>query len=75
MPVPVKQIELSGKAQAVSGTCPTIAFVLKDRDIYTTVVTVFRRTSCDQIDKGTDLTISGWEMSDQRIRADVITKK
>jgi hypothetical protein len=75
VPVPVKQIQLSGKAGPVSGACPTIAFVLKERDIYTTALTVFRRTSCDQIDKGTDLTVEGWEMSDQRVRADMVTKK
>jgi BACON domain-containing protein/all-beta uncharacterized protein len=75
VPVPVKQIELSGKAGAISGSCPAIAFQLKERDIYTTASTEFRRASCDRIDKGNDLTVSGWEMSDQRIRADVVTKK
>jgi hypothetical protein len=74
-PVPVKKIDLSGKAGAVSGVCPFIAFQMKDRAIYTTVLTDFRRTSCDQIDKGTELSVEGWEMSDQRIRADQVTKK
>jgi len=75
VPVPVKQIELSGKAGAISGRCPTIAFQMKDRAIYTTASTEFRRATCDRIDKGNDLSVSGWEMSDQRIRADVVTKK
>ncbi len=74
-PVPVRQIELSGKAGAISGRCPSIAFQMKDRDIYTTASTEFRRTSCDRIDKGTEVSVSGWEMSDQRVRADVVTKK
>ena len=74
-PVPVKKIDLSGKAGAVSGICPFISFQMKDRAIYTTLLTDFRRTSCDQIDKGTDLSIEGWEMSDQRVRADQVTKK
>lgn len=74
-PVPVKKVDLSGKAGPVSGVCPFISFQLKERAIYTTLLTDFRRTSCDQIDKGTDLSIEGWEMSDQRIRADQVTKK
>jgi len=48
---------------------------VKDRQIYTTLLTDFRRISCDQVDKGTDLSVKGWEMSDQRIRADQVTKK
>jgi len=75
LPIPVKPIELSGKAGAISGTCPSIAFQLKDRSVYTTAATEFRRVTCVQIKKDTDLTVSGWEMSDQRIRADQVTKK
>jgi len=75
VPIPVKAISLSGKAGPVSGVCPLISFDLKERQIYTTLLTEFRRTSCDGIDKGTDLSIQGWEMSDQRVRADVVSKK
>ena len=75
MPIPVREIDLSGKAGAVPGFCPLISFNMKDRQIYTTVLTDFRRISCDQVDKGTDLSVKGWEMSDQRIRADEVTKK
>lgn len=71
----MKEIDLSGKAGPVSGICPLISFTLKDRQIYTTLLTVFRRISCDQVDKGTDVSIKGWEMSDQRVRADQLTKK
>ena len=73
--MPVKKIELSGKVGAVSGVCPFIAFHMKDHDIYTTILTDFRRTSCDRIDKGTEVSVEGWEMSDQRVRADQVTKK
>jgi hypothetical protein len=75
VPVPVKSINLSGKAGPVSGVCPLISFDLKDRGVYTTLLTEFRRTSCDRVDKGTDLSVQGWEMSDQRVRADVVNKK
>lgn len=75
IPVPVKPIELSGKAGAVSGNCPAITFQLKDRAVYTTLLTDFRRAPCDQIKKGTDVSVEGWEMSDQRVLADQVTKK
>jgi len=74
-PVPVRDIQLSGKANQVVGACPVIAFVIKERLIYTTPLTVFERTSCDRIDKGTDLEIKGMEMSDGRIRADEVKRK
>ncbi len=75
VPVPGKPIQLSGKVGAVSGACPNIVFQLKDRTVYTTVLTTYSKTSCDRIDKGMDLDISGVEMSDQRVRADQVTKK
>jgi Viral BACON domain/Putative binding domain, N-terminal len=75
VPVPVKEIDLSGKAGPVSGICPLISFTLKDRQVYTTLLTAFRRISCDQVDKGTDLSVKGWQMSDQSVRADEVTKK
>jgi len=39
------------------------------------LLTDFRRTSCDDIDKKIELTVTGWQMSDQRVRADSVTKK
>jgi len=75
VPVPVRPIELSGKASQVSGTCPAIAFELKGRDIYTTALTSFTKTSCDRIDKGTELEVKGMEMSDGRVRADEVKRK
>jgi hypothetical protein len=73
--VPVRPIELSGKANQVSGVCPVITFELKDRIVYTTPATVFRKTSCDRIDKGTDLEVSGMLMSDNRVLATEVTRK
>lgn len=75
VPVPVKQIELSGKVGPVSGFCPLISFNLKDRQVYTTLLTDFRRTLCVQVDKGTEVSVEGWQMSDQRVRADVVSRK
>ena len=75
VPVPVKPIQLSGKAAKVSGTCPAITFEVKERAIYTTLLTVFIKTSCDRIEKGMDLEVKGMEMSDGQIRADEVRRK
>jgi hypothetical protein len=74
-PTPVKSIQISGKAGAISGTCPTITFLLKEREVYTTPDTDFREIACAKISKGTDLEIQGMEMSDNRIRADRVNKR
>lgn len=73
-PSPVRQVDLSGKAGAVSGTCPAITFQLRDRTVYTTSTTQFREIACTQIVKGSELEIEGFEMSDGRIRADRVSK-
>jgi hypothetical protein len=73
--VPITPIQLSGKAGPVSGTCPNIVFQVKDRTVYTTSLTIYKKTSCADIDKGTDLDVSGMVMSDERVRADQVTKK
>jgi hypothetical protein len=75
VPVPVREVRFSGKANQISGVCPVIIFTVKDRTVYTTPLTEFNKTSCDRIDKGTDLEIRGMEMSDGRVRADEVTRK
>ena len=74
-PVPIGPIQLSGKAGPISGSCPTISFLLKERTIYTTLITEFSRTTCDRVVKGTDFQIDGMEMSDSRVLAVKVTKK
>ena len=74
-PSPEQPIELSGKAGSVSGTCPAITFEVKDRVIYTSAETEFRKTTCDRIKRGDDLAIEGLEMADRRILASRVTKK
>ena len=49
--------------------------MMKDRSIYTTPLTSYNKTSCDRIDKGTELNVKGMEMSDGRVRADEVTRK
>jgi hypothetical protein len=74
-PTPTRPIDLDGKVSGVSGTCPIITFEMKGRIVYTTPLTEFRRTSCDRIDKGTELEVDGMLMSDNRVRADQVTRK
>jgi hypothetical protein len=59
----------------VSGTCPTITFVLKGDTFYTTSSTTFRRGPCTDVKRDAEISVKGWEMSDGRIRCDEITIK
>jgi outer membrane biosynthesis protein TonB len=70
-----KPINLSGKVGKVSGACPSITFELKDHTVYTTPATSFERTSCDRIDKGTNLEVSGVVMPDDQVQANEVTRK
>jgi hypothetical protein len=74
-PVPIAPIKISGKIGDVSGACPAISFQLRERVVYTTSETEFRKTPCSKIDRGTDVEVEGMEMSDARVRADRVTKK
>lgn len=71
-PVPVRQIELSGEVQSVSGVCPLIVFQLNDQTVYTTAVTEIKSGPCKDIGRGQNVSVKGWEMSDGRIRADEV---
>jgi hypothetical protein len=73
--VPVRSIEISGRMGSVTGACPTIRFELRDRDVYTTSATEFIKSSCNKLDRGTNVEVEGMEMSDGRVRADVVTKR
>jgi len=66
---------VSGKIAQVSGACPAITFDLKDRTVYTTVLTLYKKTSCDRIDTGMDVEVRGMLMSDGLVRGDEVIKK
>jgi hypothetical protein len=57
----------------VSGTCPTITFVLKNETFYTTSSTVIKKGPCKDIKREAEISVDGWLMSDGRIRCDEIT--
>jgi hypothetical protein len=71
----VRRIELSGRISDVSGTCPAIQFDLRERTVYTTDDTEFKKTACQKIDRGTELKVEGMEMSNGSVRADRVTKE
>jgi hypothetical protein len=74
-PVPLRPIELSGRISEVSGSCPAITFELRERAVYTTDDTDFKKVGCQKIDRGTELTVEGMEMSNGTVRADRVTKR
>jgi hypothetical protein len=71
-PVPVKPIELRGRVDSVSGSCPTIVFEVKKRTVYATSSTEFKGGNCGHVQRRTDVSVDGWEMSDNRVRADEV---
>ena len=71
----MREIQLKGKIASLSGACPAIVFVLKERTVYTTASTSFSKDrACTDLKNGTDVEVRGFEMSDSRIRADQIRK-
>jgi hypothetical protein len=60
---------------SISGSCPAIRFEVRDRDVYTTSETEFKKSSCSRLDRGDNVEVVGMEMSDGRVRADVVRKR
>jgi hypothetical protein len=68
----VRSIEISGKVESVSGSCPAIVFEIKNRTVFTTSRTEFDDGRCRDVRKGTKVKIKGMLMSDGKVRADEI---
>ena len=64
-----QRIELSGRAFLVEGSCPSIAFNLEFRRVFTNGDTRFRGGDCRNIRTGTEVRVEGRVQSDGRIRA------
>jgi hypothetical protein len=73
--VPVKSISLSGRIQSVSGSCPTLVFELKDYKVHASSATEFRRGSCGDIRRRSEVEVQGTLMSDGTVRAVRVTIK
>ncbi len=73
-PAPVSAIDLEGKVESVSGTCPTLTFALNSESVFTTASTVFKKMPCKDVKNGAQLKVSGWRMSDGTVRADQVEK-
>jgi hypothetical protein len=71
-PTPVSAVELSGRISSVSGTCPAVTFVLEGQVVYTTSATEFSKGPCRDLKSDKKVSVTGWLMSDLRVRADAI---
>jgi hypothetical protein len=70
IPTPVRAIELEGKVEAVSGSCPALTFRLEGHIVYTTSDTRWSEGSCKNLKNKKKVELRGQLMSDQRVRAD-----
>ena len=64
-----QKVDLSGRAWLLSGSCPSISFVLEGRAVFTTGDTKFRDGNCGDVRWGTELNVEGRLQSDGRVRA------
>ena len=71
-PTPERKIEMKGRISSVAGACPTIAFILQNRSVYTTLETRFRERSCGRLGDGDEVELKGMLMSDGTVRADEV---
>ena len=65
-------IDLDGRIGLVLGRCPTVAFSLEGRTVYTTADTEYRKGSCEDLRLGTKVRVRGREMSNGTVRAERI---
>jgi hypothetical protein len=71
-PTPVRRIDLEGRVQNVSGSCPALRFQLQGRQVYTTSATEYDDGRCRDIESRERVKIKGMLMSDGRVRADEV---
>lgn len=63
-----RQVQLSGRAFLVDGSCPNVSFFLEFRRVFTTGDTKFKG-KCTDIGNGTEVSVEGRQQSDGRVRA------
>jgi hypothetical protein len=74
VPLPGNTVEVSGKAQSVSGHCPSIQFDLGGTTIATNGDTDFRNLKCTDVKKGVRLTVQGLAQSNGAVLATQVSK-
>jgi hypothetical protein len=56
----------------MTGDCPNVSYVIKDRTVVTSAATDFQKGPCSKIKTGKDVHVEGVELSDRTIRADIV---
>jgi hypothetical protein len=68
-PPPGGDVELDGRAQALSGACPNMRFTLAGTLVTTNKDTKFRRGSCDDLESGDRVDVKGRRQPDGSVLA------
>ena len=63
------EVEISGSAGGVSGTCPTLTFGINGYSIRTTASTTFDGITCAAMKSGTKVTVKGISQADNSVVA------
>lgn len=74
-PTPGPEVELKGRVEALSGTCPSLVFRLAGQNVWTDSRTEFEKGPCKNIVDGSTLEIEGRRMSDGTVRAEEVEIK
>jgi len=68
-PAPPQSIELSGRVQSLSGTCPNLLFTLEGLPVFTTAATKFKHGECRDVESNERVKLKGLKLSDGRVEA------
>jgi len=58
-PPPPPTVTLSGRVSRVSGSCPTLTFTVDGTTVTTSADTTFAAGPCRNLERGTDVAVSG----------------
>jgi hypothetical protein len=64
------RVTVAGGVEAVSGSCPTIAFRVRGSNVYTSSATQFEDGGCKDVKNGKRVDVRGRRMADGRVHAD-----
>ena len=72
-PPPLPQIDLSGRASAVHGTCPALTFTLSGHVVRTSASTAFANGPCKDLKNDTQIAVHGTLQTDGSVDASKVT--
>ena len=71
-PVPVRPMDVDGRIESISGSCPVVTFEVKNRTVYTTSDTRYEDGRCRDLERREKVKVRGMLMSDGKVRADEV---